>query len=271
MTAKPPAHGSEARYRTCRCPACRRAQTRACQLRELAHLAGRPPMYPREPLMAHIRSLHESGMSTNVIARRAGVPEATLRGFVNGHTNKIRRPHALAVLAVPPRDFDIKAWHAPLGTVRRVRALYAIGHSPDDIAATAGLCRSLISTVAHGRKDRLSGKTVEAVRLAYRQLAWKPGSSTITRRRAAQQGWHGPLDWDGDIDDPATQPEQADAEPEPRSTKRDEVRHLLLSGESVRTAHERTGASLSYVRQLAQEVLEGHVRDRRRSLAGEAA
>lgn len=208
MTAKPLApHGTQARYRTCRCQQCRNAQNRACQLRELAHLSGRPPLHPREPVAAHVERLHGVGMNTTTIARRAGVPEATLRDFVKGRTKKLRRPHALAVLAVTPNDFDTKAWRTPLGAERRVRALYAIGHSSEDIAAEAGLARSVISAIAHGHKNRLSGRTVEAIQDAYTRLARTTGSSRVSKRAAHKGGWLTPAWWDEDeIDDPQYQP-----------------------------------------------------------------
>ncbi|MFD5419437.1 helix-turn-helix domain-containing protein [Streptomyces sp. NPDC127069] len=146
-------------------------------------------------------------MTTNTIARQAGIPEATLRDFVKGRTQRIRRPHALKVMGVTPASLDLLAWHQPLAAERRVRALYAVGHSSEDIAAAAGLARSVVSAIAHGHKTRLSGRTVQAIRNAYPLLAKTTGTSRVALRAARKAGWLGPGYYDDDeIDNPDYEP-----------------------------------------------------------------
>lgn len=258
MTSKKlPPHGSESRYRTCRCTDCRRAQTQACQRRELAHLAGRSPLFPREVLAAHIERLHKSGMCTTNIARQAGVPEATLRDFVRGRTQRIGREQALKVMAVPAGSLDVLAWHQPIGTERRVRALYARGHSSDAIAAETGLSRSVISAIAHGHKRRLSGYTVQAVAAAYPRLAARTGTSAPSLRAAKKGNWPGPGWWDDEtIDDPAARPEQAVemGRNELAAYRRQEIAHLAGFGIPERDIAARLDMAPDYVHDLIRDM-----------------
>jgi hypothetical protein len=206
-------------------------------------------------------------MSYALIAVRAGVAPASVAKIHRRRGKFAHRNVARQLKSVKAADFNDTANRPAIGTTRRVQALYAIGHGARSIASVSGLPEQTVSLVANGHWKTVSGSIAQPIRLAYAQLAWQSGPSAVARARAKRLGWHSPIDWEGDIDDPATRPEEAASEPESRSKKRDEARHLLLSGESVRAVQERTGASLSYVRQIAQEVLEGHVRDRRRPAA----
>ncbi len=239
-TVKVPAHGTQYRYKgphngswpPCRCDKCTRAHSQACTRRALAHLADQPPLYPAEPIRQHIRTLNDAGMSNALIARQAGVSAATVGYAMRGLTNSVQRDKALRILGVTAGDFDIHAFRPATGTTRRVRALYAIGHIPDTIAAAAGLDPTTINHLANGHYRSVVGTTAAAVAAAYKTLSVRAGTSTRTRRRAALEGWHGPLDWD-DIDNPDARPDlgeepavKAPAELQPCGTPAAYRRHL---------------------------------------------
>ncbi|MFI8191432.1 helix-turn-helix domain-containing protein [Streptomyces sp. NPDC085946] len=212
---KLPPHGTEYRYRGpkngswpgCRCTKCTHAQTRGGKARAVARLRGEGPLYPGTPVVEHIKKLHdEHGMSYALIARRAGVSDATITYLVRGITKNPKREKALRILAVKPADFDAEAIRPAIGTVRRIRALYVIGHSPKTIAAAADLDESTVSHLANGRHATVLHATENKIRRAYSKLSAVSGPSEKAKQRAAAQKWHGPLAWD-DIDDPNCKPE----------------------------------------------------------------
>ena len=216
MTAiKPlPPHGTDARYKgnrtgtrpPCRCTQCTRAHRRADLERELRRQRGERNLIPREEDLPHIQMLRASGMSQTLIARQAGVSQAVISYITTGRNKTVQTEKARRILAVQPRRFDGNAERPAIGSIRRIRALYSLGHSRADIAALSGLSFASISCLADGRWKILDNKAATALADAYRQLANRRGTSWKNERRAAAEGWHGPLAWD-DIDDPNEQPD----------------------------------------------------------------
>lgn len=271
-----PGHGTPSRYKgardgyfpPCRCRPCTHAHTTACTRRALAHLAGTPPLDPGEPLRQHIQTLRDTGMSYDLIARRAGVASATVTYLMRGLTQACRRDRALRILAVTPGDFDAPAERPVLGSMRRIRALYAIGHNHETIAAAAGLTPSVISHIANGHHQIVRGTTAAAINAAYRTLAWRTGTSDRARSRARIGGWHDPLAWDGNIDDPAAQPD-SDVIPDPElkrneraKQRRDEIWLLHTARLSDDEIADRVGLSSSTVEEIRKELRTGKKRDR---------
>ncbi|MFF7184665.1 hypothetical protein ACFZAR_05400 [Streptomyces sp. NPDC008222] len=274
-----PPHGTEYRYRGpkngawpgCRCPKCTHANQRAGKVRRLAHLRDEGPLCPGGPIVEHIEKLHDSGMSYALIARRAQVADATITYLVRGITKNCKRDKALRILAVQPADFDRSAQRPAFMSMRRLRALYAIGHNPQAIGAAADLDPSTISHVANGRYQLVEAATDLGVRKAYTKLSTTPGSSTKAKRRAASEGWNGPLAWN-DIDDPNEQPEAvADRElnfHQRAQLRREEIIHLAWHGDTPEQIHARLNdggdeISISTVRQIVQEWRTGVKRDRK--------
>lgn len=84
------------------------------------------------------------------------------------------------------------------GTIRRIRALQAIGWTFQHIADEAGMPdRCLIPDLVDRKTVR--PETAAVIDKAYRALCMKPGPSNKTRRIAAKNHWAPPLAWD-DID-----------------------------------------------------------------------
>lgn len=96
---------------------------------------------------------------------------------------------------------------SPVGTVRRARALVAIGHPARDLAARLGLSPRRVGEVLHDRSAGLQTRTVAAFKALYDELSMTPGPSDRCRAYAARRGWLGPLWFDEDrIDDETYDP-----------------------------------------------------------------
>jgi len=92
-------------------------------------------------------------------------------------------------------------------TVRRIRALQALGHSLPAIADAAGLNRRSINNPTF-RGETVYVSTAHGVDKAYRALCMTRPEGFYAdrgRRAAARKGWAPPLAWD-DIDDPTETP-----------------------------------------------------------------
>jgi hypothetical protein len=91
------------------------------------------------------------------------------------------------------------------GTIRRLRALVAIGYTPTDLAQSLDMHVSSLSTLIHGKRPRIQPQTQAAVRALFSELWAHPiqgHAGERARKRAKKHNWVGPLAWD-DIDDPA--------------------------------------------------------------------
>lgn len=210
MTAstKPlPPHGTPARYRGaprrgikgCRCGECRTADSRYRK-----HLRARHRKPDIEPVRAHIRRLLVRGGSYRSIADATGCGINTIRWIADGTRTKIRASTARRVLAVasaPETQRPVPA----LGSIRRVQALMAAGHSVTVIRAAAGVNHNVMANLVSGAATGVWGCTAAAVAEAYDRLSMTAGSSARSRQRAERAGWPPPLAW-LDIDDPDENP-----------------------------------------------------------------
>lgn len=264
MTRRTPDHGTPARYlgtRTgnrpkCRCRRCIDAHTRACQLRELAHLNGVPPRVPSGPVQQHVLQLLNAGMSCTQISIAAGVSKSSVINAAQGKNLHFNRAVAEKILAVLPRIVRPTDRLPAHGTRRRLQALYSMGHGPKAIAEATALTDGGIRNILYGSSDVVTAATYRAVRSAYRDLARVAGSSPKARLNARANGWHGPAAWGDDIDNPNAVPEITPAYAAPAGNGRDSMRmaeleHLLSLGESEAAIAKQMGASEVYIHDLA--------------------
>ncbi|MFM9373204.1 helix-turn-helix domain-containing protein [Streptomyces sp. Da 82-17] len=232
MSRPIPEHGNPNRYAYgCRCAPCTRAASRADALRRLDRMAGRPRQIPAGQAADHVRALLGRGLTVTQIGRESGLQPSTIRRLVNGQTT-ILAVNAAKVLAVPldvrPSLGDVPA----VGAIRRVRALYALGHLNHVIAAEAGISRDAVCHLAAGDWATLKVGADDGVRAAYDRLSMTTGTSWKTRRLAERKGWAPPLAWDDDsIDDPDALP-QTDAV-RPVVSEGERLVERWLMGESV--------------------------------------
>ena len=150
----------------------------------------------------HIATLEGAGWSRRGIAGAAEVSPTAISRIANGQRT-IRRPIADAILALDPRSLPTKpSLHVTepfvprIGTVRRIQALLTLGWTHDAQHRASGV-KTAVVLQQGGRW--VSQNTHNQVAAMYRDLAHRTGPSAITRRRAAQLGYHSPLDWH-DID-----------------------------------------------------------------------
>lgn len=94
------------------------------------------------------------------------------------------------------------------GTIRRLQAMAAVGHSQWDIGAQLNLSGERISQLMRGRHKLVFPKTAQAVAKLHRRWAMTPSTgrgAVQVRNYAARQGWVSAIFWDN-IDDPACRP-----------------------------------------------------------------
>lgn len=139
----------------------------------------------------------------------------------------------------------------PTGTVRRVRALAAMGWSLRAVARHTGLSDPTIADLAHDR-SRPTATTKRLIAACYRDLATheppqrdprERGYVQVIRARAAREGWVGPAAWGDDIDRPDARPEPSTSTTRRASSSRtrteieESVIDAALSGRDVPLSH----------------------------------
>lgn len=207
MSRPIPPHGHPNRYAAgCRCEPCTKAASRADAERRLDRLAGRPRMVPAGPAAEHARQLVNQGLTFSQIDRESGVQASTVRRLLDGQL-QIRRTTADKILRVPLKVRVTLGDVPACGAIRRVRALYALGHFNREIALVAGVSRDTIGYLAAGKWLTLRVSADDGIRAAYDQMSMRAGTSWKTRGLAVRSGWVPPLAWDEDtIDDPSAEP-----------------------------------------------------------------
>lgn len=238
----PPDHAHERRqtcYRThrCGCIPCRTAESRRKNAeRARARSGTHRGMVPKTATVEHLQRLHAAGVTNRDIFRCSGLDVATIRRLLTGKGAHVFPQTERAVLAVKVNGFTArppKAWVSPIGSVRRIQALLALGWTGVEIAERAGRPKEWAMRILHfERIEEASRRQVEAV---YDELSMTVPSGRYanhTRRWAAAKGWMPPLAWDDDtIDDPAATPQLKQ-----RHTARgmDELAvHVAVNGGSV--------------------------------------
>lgn len=104
------------------------------------------------------------------------------------------------------------------GTVRRLRALSAIGWSVRHVAQRfeqrTDVDPSWLRSIARGNQGKVHADTARTIAAIYDDWCTQDGPSKHSRSWATKKGWHGPEAWDdGTIDDPsveAARPEVVD-------------------------------------------------------------
>lgn len=209
-------HGSVAgKSAGCDCFPCRIAinQWKVRRGRRIGYGTWRP-WVDAEPVRAHLKTLSDFGIGWERAAEVAGLSTATVSGLLytrgaNRRSEKCRPETAAAILAVKPCIDNVSDWARTdgTGTIRRLRALVALGHTAQDLGDRLPLhTEALRRTINVG--GRVTGVLARATRDLYEELSSvRPEGWTANRcrRMAVSKGWVPPLAWD-DIDDPNEQP-----------------------------------------------------------------
>lgn len=228
-------HGTDTAYRQdrCRCRECSRARARAERSRRLRRRVEGPQIINADPVREHIATLiRKHGVTLKAIATVAGVstsviddfsPSAVKRGHMPGISRRVAKAILSTtieeVLAVPTSQ---GARIDGLGTQRRVRALYAVGWSYDQIGTAAGLSARTVSRIAQTPEKRTQARVAQAVKEAFERMSGFGPSTFDTpeaereakRRReaGARLGWAPPAAWTNP-DDPKEEPRGLRREP----------------------------------------------------------
>lgn len=165
-----------------------------------------------EEVRQHILMLKASGLGDRRIAELAGVARNNVREVLTGRPGRSRsermlRRNADAILAVqadPAPGANVDA----CGTVRRLRALVAIGYTQSDLCERLGLLPGNGCQLFRGEREFVTAATAGRVAELYDDLAMTPGTSDRARRHATKHRWAPPLAWDDDlIDNPDARPD----------------------------------------------------------------
>jgi DNA-binding CsgD family transcriptional regulator len=213
---------------------------------------------------AHIEQLLALGWTQAQISRRAGLAHRTIGAIITGCT-KVSNNTARAILNVPlgPAPADSRDIDAT-GTTRRVQALIAIGYPATYLAGRFGLAESALGRIARGEMAHVRTTTADTVALDYRMLSRIPGPNQRARNDARRKGWHGPLAWDDDIDDPTALPDidQHD-DKRGRPAQIDEHRVVRLAREGLTNAQiaQRIGCHVRTVTRARGRVLTNDLKE----------
>jgi len=145
---------------------------------------------------------------------------------------------------LPPLTVD------PVGSVRRVQALAAIGWCARAIADAAGTSDATISRLQTGRhRGVINRGSAAKIAAAYERLSGRPGPTDRSRLIAKQHGWAPPLLWeDVDIDDPAATPIDDTPQINKRNrVHRDDLEHLRGYGLPVEVIAQRLAVKPSSI------------------------
>ena len=197
----------------------------ALRARLVAYGKWEPDQLPSGPVLERIAQIREAGIGFPRMGELMGVHQRTLQGIVYDQRKTIRRRTYDAVMSFPVQDiWRVAADYASVdavGTMRRLRALAAIGHRRCDVNTRLGLDRSGLSHVVSGQHPRISAKRARDVATLFEELWEIPGPCDATRRMAARKGWLPPMAWT-DIDDPNEVPDLS----EPRVRSAELIREL---------------------------------------------
>lgn len=240
-----PRHGSIAGSSAgCDCRACRIAKAAYKVHRERQIAYGRwAPFVDAEPVREHLRALARFGVGWQRASRLAGVAEATVSTILYGDHGRPRRrvrAETAAKLLAVPLSLDTAADGAVVdatGTVRRLRALVALGWSMDKVLAGVPVhVEAGRRLIRHGN-PRCTAVVARAARRVYDELSIRvPPSGSVAKRMrtlAAGRGWVPPLAWDDEtIDDSAAKPRGAGR---PRAVVDEAAVLRLMRGERVKS------------------------------------
>lgn len=154
------------------------------------------------------------------------------------------RPEYQAAYYQLRRQYDPPTTTDATGTVRRLRALQALGWSTAALAHHTTLTRGQIAQlVKHQHRARVYVATARAVTNLYDRLSMTPGPSQPVASRARLKQWAPPLAWDDhDLDDPTAHPHVDHT----RSRSRvhvDDVEWLITTGQTRTAIAHRLGVT----------------------------
>ena len=165
------------------------------------------------PVRAHIAALKSAGVGDRRIVELSGVSRSALQMLRRGRPGRNQPPRATVwrstankILAIP-LDADHRGYGVRIdstGSLRRLRALQAIGWTQTEIAHRIGWTLQNLNRYFISNPEMINRGTAVTIAKVFNELQLIPGPSERSRRHAKAKGWPPPLAWDEDtIDDPA--------------------------------------------------------------------
>lgn len=212
----------------CRCQPCRAAKARYEKRLRFDAARGNPRVIDAGPVAEHLRTLRAAGTPWDRICEAGRLSTNSAWKLMTGRQAVILASTAARIFAITPVQGPT-APVAALGSVRRLRALYALGHGPATIVGACGLSRPFVCRLVAGQLDRVTADTAAKIAQAYRVLSMWVGSDARCRNRAARDAWAPPLAWEDNLlDDPDATP----CDWRPRSDDRRGLRSAVVVEES---------------------------------------
>lgn len=239
--------------RGCRRPECKAADYQYMSRIRLDHHRGIRRRTDATQTRHHIERLTAAGWTQAQIGRASGLTHRIIGSVLDGQ-REVANDTARAILNIPigPAPDDVRYTDAT-GTVRRVRALVAIGWPIAQLAPYFDLFETNLGRISRGELAHVRITTAQTGAAVYRRLARIPGPSARARNDAARRGWAGPAAWDdGTIDDPAAVPDTDVPERELNRNelaelRRQEIEHLAGFGTPPEEIAARLGVGFTTV------------------------
>lgn len=178
------------------------------------------------PAVAHIKALHDKGMSFQQMVDQSGLGKTTLQDLARGRRSDSaggkplgemdRRVIEVALMIRYIPEGGYGSLVDPVGVRRRLRALFYDGFSGPFLADRLGWTVQRVHLVTNGKSDEHHHSTVGLVRGVYenlqgvdpRSVGVNANARSRARNLAADRDWAPSYCWDDDtIDDPAAIPE----------------------------------------------------------------
>jgi hypothetical protein len=169
-----------------------------------------------EPVREHVLKLRAAGGTYASIGQAATTGAMTVHCIANARRPKVQAEVASRLLAISEADIGSMRL-SPGGTMWRLRALIAMGHTCTRMAAATGIPPATLRRVVRGEALTISPELRQAV-LALFDAWWDKTPPERTRReklaagnalkRAARNDWPPPAGLDEDkLDQPGYQPQ----------------------------------------------------------------
>ena len=168
-----------------------------------------------DPVREHVLKLRAVGGSYEAIGHAAGIGAMTVHGIANSRRLQVQADVARSLLAV--RQDDVRRLHfSPNGTVWRVRALVAMGHSCTRMASATGIPPAILRRIVRGEAVTVTPEVRRVVTELFD--AWwdktppcrtrdEKLAARYARNRAARNNWPCPAGLDEDeLDQPGYRP-----------------------------------------------------------------
>jgi DNA-directed RNA polymerase specialized sigma24 family protein len=238
--------------RGCQQPACRDKHLRYCKQYQFSRARTGRHTTDAAPYIIKVQAFVAAGWTHRAISETTGVGITTIRDLAAGEAHRIYISNARRLDRHQPTTNAPTWWVDATGTMRRIQALTVIGWPQESIAAALGLGYSTIRRIANDGRRHTPRATAEAVAALYADWSRRPGPSRSAAGRARARGWHGPLAWDSNIDDPNAIPDTEGVGTE-AAGRRDndrpaEIRHLAGFGLSADTIAKQVGLNVKDVK-----------------------